>query len=166
MFFVIDRPRLRRMIAITRDDHHKVDQGHGGPFFRIEADSERVRVNGLRVAATFPATVYEPGVLFIRVTLFRKLLGTFRGEKFLTIQSDGKELIFGDVHMPLESNDMLLYSNPASAPDRHPDDSELAQSIKEAKATVEAAERELEKARQELERLESFPENPQGRLFP
>ena len=112
MFFVIDRPRLQRMIAITRDDRRKVDQGCGGSFFRIEANGGHVKVSGMQVAATLPATVYEPGVL----------LATFKGEKFLTFQCDANELVFGNVHFPLESLDILHYADPAKAPERHPDD--------------------------------------------
>ena len=122
MFFVIDRPRLQRMIAITRDDRRKVDQGCGGSFFRIEANGGHVKVSGMQVAATLPATVYEPGVLFLRVTIFRRLLATFKGEKFLTFQCDANELVFGNVHFPLESLDILHYADPAKAPERHPDD--------------------------------------------
>ena len=61
-----------------------------------------------------------PGVLFLKVTVFRRLLRTFKGEKFLTIQVTGDELLMGQVRLPLESNEMLLYPIPDQAPKVHP----------------------------------------------
>lgn len=64
--------------------------------------------------------MYEPGVLFLKVTMFRKLLPTFKGEKFLTIQVMGDGLLMGHVRMPLKPNEMLLYPNPEQTPQVHP----------------------------------------------
>ena len=86
MLFVIDKPQFQHVIAIVRDDRRKEDQGLAGPFLRLEARDDYVKLDGLEVSAKIPATVYEPGVLFLKVTLFRRLLRTFKGEKFLTIQ--------------------------------------------------------------------------------
>ena len=49
------------------------------------------------VEADFPATVYEPGVLFLRVTLFRRALQALAGMKQLAIQvnNDGMFLRSG-----------------------------------------------------------------------
>ena len=120
MLFVIDKPQLQRIIAIVRDDRRKEDQGLAGPFLRLEARDDYVKLDGLEVSGKIPATVYEPGVLFLKATLFRRLLRTFKGEKFLTIQVTGDELLMGYVRLPLESNEMLLYPNPDQAPEVHP----------------------------------------------
>lgn len=120
MFFVIDKPQFQRVIAIVRDDRRKEDQGLAGPFLRLEARDDYLKLDGLEVSAKIPATVHEPGVLFLKVTLFRRLLRTFKGEKFLTIQVTADELLMGYVRLPLESNEMLLYPNPAQAPPVHP----------------------------------------------
>src|SRR5262245_16283784 len=120
MIFVIDKPQFQRVIAIVRDDRRKEDQGLAGPFLRLEARDDYVKLNGLEISGKIPATVYEPGVLFLKATLFRRLLQTFKGEKFLTIQVTGDELLMGYVRLPLESNEMLLYPNPDQAPPVHP----------------------------------------------
>ena len=120
MLFVIDKPQLQRIIAIVRDDRRKEDQGLAGPFLRLEARDDYVKLDGLEVSAEIPATVYEPGVLFLKATLFRRLLPTFKGEKFLTIQVMADGVLMGPVRLPLESNDMLLYPDPDQAPQVHP----------------------------------------------
>ena len=120
MLFVIDKPQLQRVIAIVRDDRRKEDQGLAGPFLRLEARDDYLKLDGLEVSGKIPATVYESGVLFLRATLFRRLLPTFKGEKFLTIQVTGDALLMGYVRQPLESNEMLLYPNPDQAPPVHP----------------------------------------------
>lgn len=120
MLFVIDKQQFQRVIAIVRDDRRKVDQGLAGPFLRLEAREDYVKLDGLEISGKIPATVYEPGVLFLKATLFRRLLRTFKGEKFLTIQVTGDEMLMGYVRLPLESNEMLLYANPDQAPEVHP----------------------------------------------
>ena len=120
MLFVIHRPQFRRVIAIVRDDRRKKDQGLAGPFLRLETRDDCVKIDGLEVSAEIPATVYEPGVLFLKATLFRRLLRTFKDEKFLTIQVTGDALLMGYVRLPLESNEMLLYPNPDQAPPVYP----------------------------------------------
>lgn len=120
MLLVIDKPQLQRIIAIVRDDRRKKDQGLTGPFLRLEARDNYLKLDGLEVSAKISATVYEPGVLFLKATRFRKLLPTFKGEKYLTIQVTADELLMGYVRLPLESNEMLLYPNPDQAPPVHP----------------------------------------------
>ena len=120
MIFVIDKPQFQWVITFVRDDRQKKDWGFAGPFLRLEARDNYIKLDGLEASGQIPATVYEPGVLFLKVTLFRRLLRTFKGEKFLTIQVTGDELLMGYVRLPLESNEMLLYPNPEQAPEVHP----------------------------------------------
>ena len=120
MFFVIDRPQLQRMIALVRDDRTADARGPGGPYLRMEASGDMLTLTGREVEASFPATVYEPGVLFLQITTFRRLLPTFKGEKMLTIQVTGDEVLMGPVRLGLAGNDMLLYPDPAKAPRRCP----------------------------------------------
>jgi len=120
MLFVIDKLQVERILDIVRDDRTKKSRGLAGPFLRLEAKDDALRLDGLQMSAKIPATVYEPGVLFLKVTLFRKLLPTFKGEKFLTVQVTADELLMGYVRMSLEANEMLLYANPDQAPLVHP----------------------------------------------
>ena len=123
MLFVIDKLKFQRAISIVRDDRTKRTQGPAGPFMRLEANDEHVRIDGVKASAKIPATVYEPGVLFLKVTVVRRLLGTITGDKFLTIQVMADGLIMDKARLPFESNDMLLYLNPEQAPLQHPSDS-------------------------------------------
>ena len=59
-------------------------------------------------------------MLFIKTTYFRKLVRSLRGEKFLTFQVSDDGLHFGDVLMPFEGADRVLYPNPADAPESWP----------------------------------------------
>jgi len=70
MFFVVDKPRLQRMISIVREDNTRRKQGCKSPFIRIQATGNELTVSSSDVSATFPATIYEEGVLFIRTTHF------------------------------------------------------------------------------------------------
>lgn len=133
MFFVTDKPRLQRLIAISRDDRDAPSQSRGGPFYRIEASGDRLKLTGREVEAEFPATVYEPGVLFLRVTLFRRALSMVTGEKTIAIQVGVDGVLIDNMRLPLETNDMLLYPDPAKAPQWHPS---------EVQAEQETAERE------------------------
>lgn len=137
MFFVVDKPQLQRMIALTRDDRKRDQQAKQGPFFRIEASAGRVWLAGREVAADFSATVYEPGVLFLRVTLFRRALRMLKGVKSLAIQANADGLMFGNIQMPLEPNDMLLYVDPARAPQRHPAETQAARETAEQQGEEE-----------------------------
>lgn len=120
MFFVIDRSRLQRMIRIVRDDRKRTLQGANSPFLRLAAHGDELAVAGLQVEATFPATVYEPGVAFIRTTLFRQLLDTFDDEKFLSLQVDKDGLRMGNVFLSFEAADIVLFPVVEQAPFRWP----------------------------------------------
>ena len=120
MLFVTDMKRLRGAIRVTRDDREPSARGKDGPFYRIEAIGERIRLTGREVEAELPATVYEPGVLFLRVTLFRWALADIRGQRMITVQVNAGGVHVDNVCLPLEANDMLLYTDPSRAPQRHP----------------------------------------------
>ena len=120
MLFVINKSALQGAISVVRDDRSKKTQGPAGPFLRLEAKDNSVKLEGNEVSANIPATVYEPGVLFLRVTIFRRLLKTFTKEKFLTIQVMSEGLLVENVTLSLEGHDMLLYLNPDQAPRFHP----------------------------------------------
>ena len=120
MLFVIDKPEFQRAISFARDDRKKADWGLAGPFMRLEAKDEYVKLDGLEASAKIPATVYEPGVLFLKVTALRRLLTTITKEKYLTIQVMADGLLMDRICLPLESNEMLLYPDPDQAPQVHP----------------------------------------------
>ena len=135
MMVIVDRPQLLRMIALVRDDRRPPKHGDDAPFMRIEASGESLTLTGQAVEATFPAAVLESGVLFLRVYRFRKLLNGLQGEKSLTIQVNAEGLMMGPVRMPLEANDMLLYADPARAPQQHPADRLADENRPEEKST-------------------------------
>ena len=141
MFFVVDITRLQKMIALTRDDRGRGKQRKKGPFFRMEARGSTLRLTGREVEASFSATVYEEGVLFLRVTVFREQIAMIRGRGMLTIQVQADGLHFGDTTLRLASAEMLLYTDPATAPPRHPQ--EVADEAEEAeqRAAQEAADK-------------------------
>ena len=132
-FFVVDKPRLQRIIAIVREDRKPSKHGCNAAFLRLKATENELTISGDKVSATFPATVYEQGVLFIRPTIFRRLVRTFRGEKFLAFQVTEEGLRFGDVLMPFDGSDMVLYPNPDTAPERWPPTPPEAEQIPERK---------------------------------
>jgi hypothetical protein len=120
MFFVIDRERLRRAIKLTRDGRTRAAQSKLGPFFRLEARDGLLKLTGKEVEAQIPATIYEPGVLFLRITLFRTAVDMLKDEKTLAVQVNAEGLFVDAVRMPLEPNDMLLYVDADRAPQHHP----------------------------------------------
>ena len=130
MLFVVDKPRLQRIIAITRDDRRPKDQTNAGPFFRIEASGDHLCLTGHNVEAKFPATVYDPGVAFLRVTLFRRALHLVTDTPTVTIQIRGDGIDIENMHLPVESCDLLLYLDPAKAPLRHPDETAPTRKLK------------------------------------
>ncbi len=119
MLFVVDRPRLLRMVAIVRDDRPP-RRGQSAPLVCIAAKDDTVTVSGEKASATFPATVYEPGVLFVPPAYFRRLLRTFAGEKFFTFQMTRDGLLIGNVRLPFVDSDMAYFADPDTAPDRWP----------------------------------------------
>ena len=95
MLFVVDKPRLQRIISIVRDDRTSETQADDGPFLRLEANDDRLKLSGKLVEADFPATDYKPGGLFLRLTLFRRLIKTITFKQLLVhymtfqVKSDG-----------------------------------------------------------------------------
>ena len=134
MFFVVDKPRLQRLIAIVREDRTPSKQGYIAPFLRLKALENELTISSDKVSATFPATVYEPGVLFIKTTNFRRVLRAtkIKGD-FLTVQVTNKELVFADVCYPFESLNMVLYPNTENAPLTWPPPPPDAEQIPEKK---------------------------------
>jgi len=120
MFFVINKSKLQGALSIVRDDRRKKTQGSAGPFLRMEANDNFVKLDGNHVSAMIPATVYEPGVLFLRATVFRRMLTTFQKRTFLTVQVMSAGMLIENVTLPLEGHEMLLYLNPEKAPRWHP----------------------------------------------
>jgi hypothetical protein len=117
MFFVVDKPRLQRMIAIVREDKTARKRGPNSPFLRLAAVGNKLTVASSKASATFPATIHEEGVLFIRTTHFRRLLRlTQVKERFATFQVTADGLRFCDVFFPFAGEDLVLYLNPAEAP--------------------------------------------------
>jgi hypothetical protein len=132
MFFVVDKPRLQRMIAIVREDKSTSQQGLDSPFLRLAAIGSELTVESSTGAATFPATVYEEGVLFIRTTRFRRILQlTQVKERFATFQVTTDGLRFCDVFFPFNGEDLVLYLNPAEAPAVWPPPPPAAEDIPE-----------------------------------
>lgn len=121
MLFVIDKIRFQKFISIIREDKKPSMQGKNTPYLRIRAEKDQVEITTGDASAMIETTVYEPGVLFIRTTLFRRVLrATPTKEPFMTFQVDSEALVFADVRMPFETNDMVLYTNPAEAPMTYP----------------------------------------------
>jgi len=46
MLFVVDKPRLQRMIAIVREDRTPHKQGYNAPFLRLKATGNELAVSG------------------------------------------------------------------------------------------------------------------------
>ena len=120
MLFVVAKQQFQRTISIVRDDRIMRSTGRNEPFLRLEARDDYLKLVGLEVAAQIPATVYEPGVLFLKVSLVRRLLGTIKSQEFITIQVMADGFLMNNIRFPLEENDMLLYADPAQAPEKHP----------------------------------------------
>ena len=167
MQFTVDKPRLQRMIAIVRDDRRPKKDETTEPFVRIEARSDgMLKLSGPWVEAEFPATVHEPGVLFLRITLFRRLLKTF-SVRNMTFQANQNGLTFGDVRYPLESANMLFYPDPDQAPERHPADAmrcreEHERTKKEWRQRIVELEAELKEMRRRLGQLEGTGPKEKG----
>jgi len=133
MFFVVDKPKLQRIIAIVREDRSRAKKANI-PFLRLKAENTELSISGGGcVTAALPATVYEPGVLFIKTTIFRKLIRTIKGEKFLSFQVLDDGLHFANILMPFRGSNMVLYPNPADAPESWPPPPPKAEQIPERK---------------------------------
>ena len=79
MLFVAEKRKLQAAISIVRDDRKKKTQGFSGPFMRLEANDGCLEIFGQDASAKIPTTVYEPGVLFLKITVFRRLLRSITG---------------------------------------------------------------------------------------
>ena len=121
MFFVFNKAKLQRIISIVREDKKPNIQEEKIPYLRIEAFNEKLTVSSSEASATFPCTVYETGVLFIKTTNFRKVLKATKIEgDFLSFQVTNDGLIFADVHYDFAQLNMVLYPNPSDAPEIWP----------------------------------------------
>ncbi len=120
MFFVVKKRELEWNISLVRDDCNKKRQGLAGPYIRLEANGDYLKIDGIEVTAKIQATVYEPGVLFLTATLFRRLLKTITGQPFLTIQVTADGTLMDNIRLPMNSNNMQLYPDPGHAPMTHP----------------------------------------------
>ncbi len=121
MLFVVKKTKLQRIISIVREDRTPQSQAGGGPYLRIEAAEDKITVDGQNVSGKFPCTVYEPGVLFIQTTSFRRVLRATKIEgDFLTFQINDEGLKFADVRYAFGRLNMVLYPNPAEAPPSWP----------------------------------------------
>ena len=119
MFFVLDKPRLQRFLAIVRKaGRHRMGRADC-PFLRLEAQGDELTLSGTTVSATLPATVYEPGVLFLRTAILSRLLRVIRGEKQLAFQVRGEALYMDDLHMRLDPAEMKLFPDPNRVPPLH-----------------------------------------------
>jgi hypothetical protein len=111
------------MISLVRDDkppRKKV------PFLRIAAVGDSVTISGKEMSASFPVTIYEEGVLFIRTTYFRQLLRETKiDEDFITFQVTYEGLHFAHVKLPFNGSDLVLFPNPADAPQFWPPDKQI-----------------------------------------
>ena len=116
MFFVVDKPRLQRLLSIVRQDVTPALKGKNSPFVRIEAAGNRLTIASGAIEAAFPATVHEEGVVFLRTTLFRKALTGIPGEKQLAIQIDGRGLHMDNIFISHDAADMILFPIPKQAP--------------------------------------------------
>ena len=74
MFFVFNKAKLQRIISVVREDRTPKIQAGDIPYLRIEAFNEKLTVSSKEASATFPCTVHEPGVVFIKTTNFRRVL--------------------------------------------------------------------------------------------
>ena len=71
---------------------------------------------------TVSATVHEPGVVFLRVTLFRQMLALLPEKGFIPIMAAENGITFGDTRLGCSVVDMLLYPDPDTAPMVHPEE--------------------------------------------
>ena len=118
MLFVVHKGRFKKMISLVRDDKAgEVKE----TFLRIAAAGDCVEIAGKEMSASFPATIYEEGVLFVTMTYFRRLLRlTQVKEDYLTFQVNEEGIRFADVHW--EAGGGVLFPDPSKAPQTWPPD--------------------------------------------
>lgn len=88
----------------------------------MEASGQSLKLSGREVEVTVSATVHEPGVVFLRVTLFRQMLALLPEKGFIPIVAAANGITFGDTRLTPLAVDMLLYADPATAPLLHPEE--------------------------------------------
>ncbi|MGA2091846.1 MAG: hypothetical protein ABSH16_00365 [Sedimentisphaerales bacterium] len=118
MLFVVHKSRFKKMVSLVRDDKGREAKE---TFLRIAAAGDCVEIAGKEMSASFPATIYEEGVIFIPTTYFRRLLrATPVKEDFLTFQVNEEGIRFADVHW--EAGGSVLFPDPSKAPQSWPPD--------------------------------------------
>ena len=121
MFFVVDKTRLQRMISLVREDKTPEKQGDETPFLRLKALQNELTISSSVESATLPATVYEPGVLFIRTTKFCRVLNMASvKEQFITFQFTEEGLRFCDALLPFDTENMAYFSDTTQSPEHWP----------------------------------------------
>jgi hypothetical protein len=120
MLFVVRKRELQHAISVLRDDRRQ--SKHPGTFMRFEARYDFLAISSWDASAQIAATVYEPGVVFLRTGTFRKLLPTIRETQFLEIHVRDGQLLLDNVRLAIPPEDVLLHSEPEAAPARHPAD--------------------------------------------
>lgn len=152
MFFVVSRAEFIKRMDVVRNDRSRKKRkalADESPYLRLAAtDDNRVTLSGLSAEVEFGATVYEPGVLFLRAAKFRLALQMLPDSPTVAIQANSEQLAFGDTRFPVEGGDFLLYPNPAQAPKLHPGDRMRAREAVESK--LNEAKQRLEQAKDRL----------------
>ena len=136
MIFTVERVRLVKMLDLVRDDKAKrAKRGkEEAPYLRIATENTgMVCLAGLNVEASFAAAIHEPGVVFLKAELFPNLVATMTADRLITVAANAKDLTFGDVTMLMGKADILLYPDPATAPQQHPGDRQRAMGAVEQK---------------------------------
>jgi len=109
------------MISIVREDKKPRKQGDKIPFLRLKAVENELTISSSVKSATLPATVYEPGVLFIRTTKFCRVLNmTSVKEQFITFQFTEEGLRFCDALLPFDVKNMAYFPDTSQSPEHWP----------------------------------------------
>lgn len=181
MLFVVSRSEFIKRMDVVRNDRvrkKRKTEADEIPYLRLAATADnRVTLSGLGAEVEFGATVYEPGVLFLRAAKFRLALQMLPDSPMVAIQANGEQLAFGDTRFPVEGGDFLLYPDPSQAPKLHPGDRMRAQEaveskLREAKQRLEQAKNrlllaatEVVEAQQSVAALLGDPEGPRRVLM-
>lgn len=120
MFFVIDSLYLHQITSLAGSDCSSDTLDADAPFVRLAALNSELTVASTKNHATIPATVWEPGVLFIEPAAFHRLLEAVKRENHFAVQATDKELRIGNVRLVYEPNAMQLFPDPAAAPPNWP----------------------------------------------
>ena len=121
MFFVVDKARLQQAISIVREDKTAGKQIDEIPFLRLKALENELTVSSSVESATLPATVYEPGVLFVRTTKFCRVFKmTSAKEQFVTFQFTEEGLRFCDALLPFDPENMAYFPDTSQSPENWP----------------------------------------------